>query len=323
MADALSRPVTESFVFWNPLADTVLSINDDEQYVLPDIPLPIRSTDAPQNPSDKPSERIIGEGIYDYLCAHPDTEMAPLYADILRHAYPFLISDIGSQLLLLDLRPDDLKALQGKIALLKILLYLDSDNFGLQHKLGVACFNLAVHPQSTVDIPDQLRSAREWLERARRSCPEDTGNLNYIGQVCYLAGSYHQAKLYWQNALSKMSSQDDQSQLQQRLELLKQGVVPVEPLQNQLKQMAQARRFFFSGEVERAYHIVENLVRQGELMRELPSADLCYFIGICREKMNDKAGAYEALMMAVGLDDNHDQALAALKRVTVAPQERT
>ena len=322
MTDTQSDAVAESFVFWNPPADMALSIDEDEQYVLPAIPLPLRAADVPQNPSDTPSERAIGEGIYAYLCADPDAEQAPIYADMLRHAYPFLISDIGSELLLLDLRPNDLKALRGKIALLKILLYLDENNFGLQHKLGIAHFNLAVHPQSSVDISGQLQSARQWFEKARRCCPQDVNNLNYIGQVCYLTGSYHQARLYWQQAVSQMADEEEQGPLQQRLQLLIEGVVPVEPLQKQLEQMAQARRSFYSGDVEQAHHIVETLVRRGELLRELPSVDLCYFIGVCREKMNDNAGAYEALTMAVSLDDNHEQAQVALKRVAPVTQER-
>lgn len=312
---------TGPFVFWKPVAGMALSINEDEQYILPDIPMPLRPADLPQCSSEMPSERVLGEGIYEYLRSHPDADHAGQYADILRCAYPFLISDMASQLLLLDLRPTDPVALRGKIALLKILLHLDSDNFGLQHKLGVAYFHLAVHPQSKVDISDDLRSARQWLEKARRSCPGDPGNLSYIGQVCYMTGNYHQARLYWQSILGQVNVLEGYEQLQQRFELLNQGIVPVEPLQEQLNQMARARELFGSGDVEQAHCIVENLVSRGDLLREMPSAELCYFIGICREKMNDDAGAYEALTMATGLDDRHEQACAALQGIAARTQK--
>ncbi|MFO7765507.1 MAG: hypothetical protein R6V33_03655 [Pelovirga sp.] len=315
MTDTQTHSAADSFVFWTPPAATTLSIYEDEHYTLPEIPLPLRTADVPENVADKPSERSIGEAVYDYLCLHPEAQMAPQYADILRHAYPFLISDIGSRLLLLDLRPHDLKALQDKTALLKILLYLDSDNFGLLHKLGVAYFNLAIHPQTSADISEQLQSARHWFEKARRCSADDANNLNYIGQVCYLTGNYHQARLYWQSALVRMTTQDNQEQLRQRLDLLIQGCVPHEPLQQQLDRLAQARRLLYSGDSEQAHRIVESLVDQGDLLHELPSGELCYFIGICREKANDLAGAYEALMMAISLDDKHEKAHAALKRV--------
>ncbi|MBW6510476.1 MAG: hypothetical protein K0A94_13170 [Desulfuromonadales bacterium] len=306
----------ESFIFWTPPEGMTLSIGEDDQLELPSIPLPLCATDTPDDLSVAPSERHIGEGIYAYLCANPETEQAVVYANILRQAYPFLISDMGSQLLLLDLRPHDDVALQNKIPLLKILLHLDERNFGLLHKLGTCCFNLAVHPDHLITAGDQLQSARQWFEKARRVRQQDVNNLNYLGQVCYLSGNYHQAKLYWQHAVSQMDNETERVQLQQRLALIEQGGAPGQPLQLQLEQLGQARQLFDSGDMPAAYELVEKLVHQGELLRELPGAELYYFIGICRESANDLAGAYEALTMATRLDDKHEHARTALKRVT-------
>jgi Tfp pilus assembly protein PilF len=306
----------QSFVFWTPPAGMTLSIGEDEQLELPDIPLPLCATDAPDDLSVTPSERLIGEGIYEYLCVNPETERAAVYADILRQAYPFLISDIGSQLLLLDVRPHDDVALQKKIPLLKILLQLDDNNFGLLHKLGVSCFNLAVHPSHLTATGEQLKCARLWLEKARRIRPQDVNNLNYLGQVCYLSGNYHQAKLYWQHVVNQLAGEKEQTQLQHRLDLISQGGVPVQALQYQLEEMGQAQQLFETGHIAQAYDLVEKLVHQGDLLHELPATDFYYFIGICREAANDLAGAYEALTMATRLDDKHEQARTALKRVS-------
>lgn len=316
MTETLPESTSTSFVFWTAPAGTTLSTGADEQVELPAIQLPLRATDAPDDLSVVPSERLIGEGIYEYLCSNPETEHAPVYANILRRAYPFLISDIGSQLLMLDLRPHDQVALQTKIPLLKILLQLDENNFGLLHQLGVACFNLAIHPHHLIAAGEQLKCARLWLERARRIHPQDINNLNYLGQVCYLSGNYHQAKLYWQNVVNQLENQKEQTLLQQRLDLIAEGGAPVQTLQDQLEKMGQARKLFDSGVVDQAYELVQKLVHQGDLLRELPGADLYYFIGICREAANDLAGAYEALTMATRLDDKHDQARMALKRVS-------
>lgn len=306
----------EFFVFWTPHEGMTLSIGEDEHLELPSIALPLCATDAPDNQSVTPSERHIGEGIYAYLCANPETEQAAVYANILRQAYPFLISDMGSQLLLLDLRPHDDIALQNKIPLLKILLQLDAHNFGLLHKLGASCFNLAVHPNHLIFASEQLMGARQWFEKARRVRPQDVNNLNYLGQVCYLSGNYHQAQLYWQHAVSRMDNEADKTQLQQRLDHIEHGSVPAQPLQLQLEQLGQARQLFDSGDLLSTYELVEKLVHQGDLLRELPSAELYYFIGICREGAQDLAGAYEALTMATQLDDKHQQARTALERVS-------
>ena len=306
----------ESFVFWTPPVGTTLSISADDHLELPLIPLPLCAANAPDYLSVAPSERLIGEGIYAYLCANPETEQAAVYANILRQAYPFLISDMGSQLLLLDLRPHDDVALQNKIPLLKILLQLDENNFGLLHKLGASCFNLAVHPNHLICASEQLKCARQWLEKARRVRPQDVNNLNYLGQVCYLSGNYHQAKLYWQNVSSQLENETEQAQLQQRLDHIEHGSVPAHPLQLQLEQLGQARQLFYSGDLSSAYELVEKLVHQGDLLRELPGAELYYFIGVCREGAQDLAGAYEALTMATQLDDKHEPARTALERVS-------
>jgi tetratricopeptide (TPR) repeat protein len=316
MSKTLSPSTDESFVFWTPPAGMTLSIGEDEQLKLPAFPLPLCATDAPDDLSVTPSERLIGEGIYEYLCANPETERAAVYADILRQAYPFLISDIGSQLLLLDARPHDDVALQKKIPLLKILLQLDENNFGLLHKLGVSCFNLAMHPNHLTAAGEHLKCARLWLEKARRIRPQDVHNLNHLGQVCYLSGNYHQAKLYWLNVVNQMDNDKEQAQLQHRLDLISEGGFPVLALQFQLEQMGQAKKLFATGDISQAYDLIEKLVHQGELLQELPSADFYHLIGICREAANDLAGAFEALTMATQLDDKHEQARTALKRVS-------
>ena len=316
MTTVSPKPAAAAFVFWTPPPGMTLSVGDDEHIDLPVIPIPLCAADAPADLTVTPSERLIGEGIYEYLRVHPDTDNAAIFADILRQAYPFLISDIGSQLLLLDFRPHDDVALQTKIPLLKILLLLDDTNFGLLHKLGVACFNLAVHPRHQIAATEHLKLARQWFEKARRVRPDEESNLNYLGQVCYLTGNYHQAKLYWQGAVNRLKNQQEQSQLQERLDLLAQGVVPIEPLQMQLEQLGQARQLFDSGDLAKAYEHTEKLVHQGDLLRELPHADLYYFIGLCREGGDDLAGAFEALTMACQLDDKHEQARTALQRVS-------
>jgi tetratricopeptide (TPR) repeat protein len=316
MTETLPKSSSDDFVFWTPPEGMTLSIGADEHLDLPNISLPICAADAPDDLGVAPSERLIGEGIYAYLCVYPETGHAPVYADILRQAYPFLISDIGSQLLLLDLRPYDAVALQKKIPLLKILLLLDENNFGLLHKLGVAFYHLALHPDYLIVAGEQLKCARQWLEKARRISPQDVNNLNYLGQVCYLSGNYHQAKLYWQNVVNQLGNEKEQTQLQHRLDLISQGGVPLQALQHQLEQMGQAHKLFAVGDVAPAYELVERLVVQGELLQELPNAEFYHLIGLCREAVNDLAGAYEAFTMATQLDDKHEQARNALKRVS-------
>ncbi|MFO7577812.1 MAG: hypothetical protein R6W66_08820 [Pelovirga sp.] len=321
MTDTYDTPLDpEQFSFWFAPAGMSLSIGEEQELPLPAIPLPLRSADLPADPAVVPAERLIGEGLYDYLCSFPECPHAAAYADILRQAYPFLIADLGAQLLVLDLRSSDVSALRHKMALLKILLYLEPDNFGLLHKLGVASLNLALHPTQLQQIRTQLLDARQWFEKARRAQADDVSNLDYLGQVCYLCGNYHQAQIYWQSALQQAGTEKVSGALAERIDNLTAGTVPLRPLQEALEQVGSARQHYDRGAFDQARTLLEEVLHQGDLPRAMPFAEFFYLLGLCREIAEDYPGAYEALMTATTLDDKHELAQQALARVM--PEQR-
>lgn len=317
MSETMHSPLdAQTFRFWYPSAGMSLSIGEGEEMPLPQIPLPLFVNDVPTEPFAMPSERLLGDALYEYLCTFPDCEHAADYAEILRQAYPFLIADLGSQLMVLDIKNTEASALKRRIALLKIMLYLDPDNFGLLHKLGTAYFYLGLHPDELLSIEEHLTMARRWLEQARRRRPDNISNLNLVGQVCYLGGKYHQAKLYWQSAVNLAKPQDQLDPLKQRIETLAQGMLPQRPLLKSLKQVGLAKKHYCDNAFDTAHALIETLVRQGDIPRELPSVDFYYFLGLCREKVQDYAGAYEAFVTATELDEKHELSRQALERVS-------
>lgn len=315
MTDIEKKPHDpEIFAFWSAPAGTSLSVGDGEELLLPDIPLPLFAGDVPEG-SNSPSERLLGDALYEYLCRFPDCDYALEYVDILRRAYPFLISDLGSQLLVLDVKNTEASAIVRKIALLKIMLHLDADNFGLLHKLGTAYYHLALHPDELLQVENNLKESRRWLEMARRQRLDNVANLNMVGQVCYLSGNYHQAKLYWQSAVNLAQPQDHIDPLKEQLERLEQGSLPVVPLQQSLAKTGQAKRYYAKGDYAEAHELMEDLVKNANLITDLPRVDIYYFLGLTREQVDDQAGAYEAFMMVSELDKHHEGAQQALTRV--------
>ncbi len=308
----------ETFAFWFAPQGMTLSTGDGEELALPEIPLPLFSSDVPEG-SNTPSERLLGDALYEYLCRFPDCDYAADYVEILRQAYPFLISDLGSQLLVLDVKNTEVSAIKRKIALLKIMLHLEADNFGLLHKLGSAYYHLGLHPDALAYVDNSLTLSRRWLEMARRQRPDNVANLNLVGQVCFLCGNYHQAKLYWQSAVSLARPQDQITPLQDQLDRLEQGRLPIQPLKLVLEKTGQAKKYFDEGEFVQAYELMDDLVRNADLVNELPRIDVYYFLGLTREQVEDYAGAYEAFMMVTQLDADHEGARRALARI--APGE--
>ncbi|WP_029918104.1 tetratricopeptide repeat protein [Pelobacter seleniigenes] len=302
------------FQFWLPPEGMTLTIGPDSPDLdVPQIPLPIRTADL--TVGQQPSEKAIGDGLYEYLCRFPACDHAADYARILEQAYPFLISDIGSQLILLDVKAVDADGLQRKIALLKILHYLDPDNFGPLHKIGVGYFDLAHNYGELLHVQMYLRDARSWLEKARRSKPTDTANLNYLGQVCYLAGNYNQAKLYWKIAADQLEEGSSREELAQRVERIVAGQLPIEPLVENLEAVGVALEHFAVEEFSQACNIMEDLAGNSSIAVELPSTDFFYFLGLCREKCQNLPGAKDAFARALTIDPEHEPSLDAQKRL--------
>ncbi|MBN1958877.1 MAG: hypothetical protein JXQ81_14580 [Desulfuromonadales bacterium] len=314
MSEIINEPIDPTeFRFWHAPEGMSLTTGEKSEIPIPQIPLPIRTADMPE--SSAPTEKAIGDGIYEYLSRFPFCQHAEDYARILHLAYPFLISDIGSQLILLDVKQVKPEGLKKKIALLKILNHLERDNFGLLHKIGQAYFDLAMHFSELTRVKFHLKEARVWLENARRTNAADINNLNLLGQVCYLNGAYHQARLYWQIALKQLEDDAIREKLTAKLANIDAENLPGQPLVHDLEQVAAAIEHANLEEFIAARQILEHLDLVGDLTRELPNPEFYYLLGLCREKCDDVSGAFEAYSMATQLDKNHALAQDALNRI--------
>ena len=278
-----STELSVDFEFWLPEEGCSLSIVPDEPDLsIPIIPIPILSQDY--NAQAQPSEKAIGDGIYAYLCTHPDCDHASEYALILKQAYPFLFSDIAAELLVLDLKDVDHAGTLRKLALLKILLHLEPENFGLLFKIGVVYHDLSLSYADIYQAENNLQQARSFFELARKINTEEPANLNYLGQVCYILGKYHQAKLYWRTALKNTTDQAIVARLSKLIEKVDSGDTPKKPLVDNLKQVAEAVILYDDGLYSDASNILETIEADGQLTAELPNSEFYYFLGLCREK---------------------------------------
>ncbi len=319
MLDQQNEPLDAvAFKFWDVPEGMSLTTGEKEELPLPHISLPIKTEDLPTTAA--PSEKAIGDGIYEYLCRFPFCRHAETYAQILKEAYPFLVADIGSQLIVLDVKDVNPEGLRRKINLLKILVYLEPENFGLLHKIGRAFYDLSLYYPELSRVKYHLKEARSWLEKARRVQTADTGNLNLLGQVCYLNGSYHQARLYWRVAANSLDDGEGKTELVARLARIEADNIPEQPLCDSLEAIAAALEHIHIEEYAAARKILEQLEAVGDLPRELPNPEFYYLLGVCREKTEAAAEAFEAFSTAVALDKNHQPSRDALNRLQEKPQ---
>jgi len=300
--------------FWTPPDGMTLTIGPDSQEIeVPQIPLPLHVSDLEKSP--QPSEKMIGEGLYDYLRRFPDCPDNGKFAKILEKAYPFYIADLGSQIIMLEAKEVDPPYIRRKISLLKILALLEPNNFGLLQRVGVAFFELALIYSELIHVRRELNHARIWFEQARRMNPKDIGNLNYLGQVCYLTGSYLQAKLYWQIVVSLLDNGPAREELQNRIDGIDAGSLPKQPMLESLETIGVAMEHYRAGEYPEACLIMECLEEEGSLPKALPNPEFFYFLGLCRAKNGDSAGAFESFSRALELDAEHEASQQELDRI--------
>ena len=307
------------YSFWTPAPKTAVKVGANEVSVfLPEIPLPIAQADFIAG--SQPTDKQIGTGIYSYLRRFPDCPFNTAYARILKDAYSYYISDLGSQIIMLEAKEVDPPYVRRKISYLKILALLESENPALLMRIGIAYFELALTYSELVHVHRELMRALSWLKKSLLLNPRDLTVLNYLGQTCYLLGDYPAVGRYWQGVVDQLPEGPARLSLQQRLERISGADLPSRPLVEDLEAVGIAMEHYHQQEFAEAKLIMDQLEEQGWLPRELPSPDFFYFLGCCREKAGDAAGAFEAYAKALDIDPQHEGAAAGREGILDGPE---
>ncbi len=300
--------------FWLPPDGMTLTTGpDNEEVAVPQLPLPLHVKDLED--TSAPSEKAIGEGLYDYLRRFPDCPRGSEYASIIKAAYPFYFADIGSQIIMLEAKDVDPPYIRRKINLLKILALVETENFGLLQRIGIAYFELALIYSELIHVRREMESARLWLEQARRLQPEELSTLNYLAQICYFSGDYPQAKLYWRLIAETLDESSAKSELLNRVERIENQDLPPHPLLDSLEGIGVAMEHFHVKEYPEACVIMERIEEEGSLPRELPNPEFFYFLGLCRENNDAPAAAFESYNKVLELDPEHQAAKDGIDRI--------
>jgi len=301
------------FFFMPPLGRYVTSGADEHKVVLPQIPLPLEFEDESDT---EPSDKQLGVSLYNYLRRFPDCPRAEDYAQLLQQAFPYYLTDIGSQIIMLEAKDVDAPYIRRKISYLKILALLNPENPQLLQKLGVAFFELGMIYVELINVRRELSHGLNFLQRAINIAPQDTTTLNVLGQICYLMGDYSAVLLYWQGVVDLIPDCDGRAALQQRVARISAGQHPQLPLIDDLEAIGIAAEHFSAKEFEAAAEIMNRLEEEAVIPEELPSPEFFYFLGLCREKWGEISAAFEAYAKALEIDPDHQASSEAIDRIT-------
>lgn len=301
------------FQFWIPAAGASVGVGAERHpYPLPSLPLPVHPQALREG---SPSDAAIGQGVYDYLRQFPDCPHNRDYAELLRDAYPHFLADLGAHILMLQNKEVDGLYVRRKLNYLKILALLEPQNAGLLQSIGITCYELAMTFSEFGRARHHLLGAFRYLRAALQLQPDNAYLGNYLAQTNYLLGDFPVALELWRRLVETLPEGRARDALAKRILAIEAGEVPDHPPVDDLERVGLALACFGNRELGAACEIMERLEEEGTILREFPSPEFHYFLGICRSRTGDAGGAFAAIETALELDPEHGPALEAREQL--------
>lgn len=303
-----------TFIFWQPPEGYEIHIGaDQETFLLPQLSLPVKIKDL--EGEEHPTDNAIGEGVYDYLRQFPDCEDNVAYAELLRDAYSHYLADLAAHAVMLDAKDVEPAYIYRKLNYLKILRLLEPENSGLLWQLAHGFYSLAMTFAELHQVRKYLLQSMRFGQDLVKMKTDDHAALNLLAEVDILFGDYPMAINRLGRAIELMPEGPVKEKVQARLETCTMVGFPEHPLVDDLERIAEAMELYAAGNYELATEILERLEENQYFISELRSADFLCFLGMCRLKMEDRAGAFDALSQALELEPEHAQAKETLASV--------
>lgn len=288
---------------------------DGKVEFLLDFPVPLLSED---HGDCAPSYDAVGRGIYYLLRANPDAPYSNRYALLLRDAYPHLLAELSTHLMMLDKKDVDLPYLDRKITYLKIFTLLDPANAKPHYEIGATFFDKAMTLASMGRVTLNLFAAEKHLKRAWQLAPDDTATASLLGDVCWFLGKYEEAQSLWQVIVPTLDS-DAAEKLSGQIAKLAAGDHPLFPAVDCLQAVGVALEAFEEGGFEEAAAIILDVIDLVNMYERFPRAEINYLLGLCYVKMEIPKYAEEYLREAIKLRADFSEALAELANLGVQP----
>ena len=308
----------QQFVFWLPPEGYTIHVGPEQQPVaLPQVPLPVKIADmeALADAENQPGSNAIGEGVYDYLRQFPECLNNQEYAELLRDGYSHFLADLAAHVVMLDKKEVEPAYVFRKLTYLKILRLLEPDNAGLVWQLAHGFYALALTFTELPQVRRNLLDAMRFGQNLLKLKPEDPAALSLLADIDILFGDYPTAINRLRKLLDLLTDEATLTKINARLERCVEIGFPDHPLMDDLECIGHAMQLYSSENYTLATELLERLEEDAYFMSELKSADFLCLLGMCRLKMEDRSGAFDALSQALEMDPAHDQARIVLESV--------
>jgi tetratricopeptide (TPR) repeat protein len=262
-----------------------------------------------------PSYDAVGRGLYHALRRNPGCAFASRYAGILRDGYPHVISEIASQIVMLERKDVEVPYLDRMIASLRIFALLEPENPRFPLEIGLVYREKGLRLSALNQATPNLYRAESFLRRAVELSPGTAETLFRYAEVEYLLGRYEEAARLWEEVLPELVP-EKRAALSQRLGRIAEGKVPLVPVVDYLEAVGIAFAAYEEQDFEEAAAILRDVLADEAFSADFPVPEIRCLLGRCYERLGMPRYAEEAYREALSVAPEDPDAAAALAAVT-------
>ncbi len=315
----LSTPAAiQGITFYQPLPGALLLARDGKVN-LPygDIQIPLLKEDFASLAGNEPSYDMVGSGLYHALRVSPDSAFASEYASLLKIAYPHILAELATHLVMLDKKDVDLPYIDRKITYLKIFSLLEPDNYRFPLEIGGSFLEKGLSLAALNQTTMLLYQAEKYLVRAESMKPDDLKAKAELAEISFLLGRYDRALSLWSELNSEFELPPESSAIiAGRVKLISSGKLPPAPAVDYLQAVGVAMEAFTSAEYEEAAAIILDALEALSLFEEFPLAEIYYVLGLCYVKLDIPLYAEQYFNQALLLSPAYEDARLELMKLT-------
>lgn len=231
-----------------------------------------------------PDYDMVGRGIYQALRINPEFVGAAEYAEVLKDAYPHVVSELGGQIIMLDAKEVDTPYLDRKINLLKIMMLFEPDNAGLCLEVARTFVEKGSRLATLNQAVSSWYGAEQYLQQSLGLDPSNHIAAYEFGEALYILGRYEQAVEEWVKVLDHLD-QSGKAKVEARIAAILAGKLPLVPPIDYLCALSVAVEEHHVGHNDEAAAIIEDILADPVFSAQFPVNEINYFLGTCYQEM--------------------------------------
>jgi tetratricopeptide (TPR) repeat protein len=292
----------------------VSGLDGKVQLTLGPEPLPLLEQDFQALAGELPGYDAVGRGVYQVLRTDPGCLHCERYAQLLKEGYPHYLSELASNILMLGEKDVEVPYLDRRVKLLRIFALMEPEDPHFPLEIGATLLEKGCRFSALQLSTVTLYKSLAYLEHALELAPGDPKASSTLAEVCFLLGKYDRAASLWRGLLP-LVSESAAAELNQRLDRIEKGELPLVPAVDYLEAIAGALSLRDEGAYHEAAAILNDIMADAYFACDFPMPEIPYLLALCCIDMGGAGDARGYLRQALKMNPDFEEAKSALEKL--------